>query len=355
MQKPILRVSSAVLSGAEPLIRQLGGQPHAIAAQVDLPSEALEHADLLVPVRVVVDFLEQAALACRCPTFGLQLGERSRMAFIVGPLWNLLRQARTVGEWCVDIARYFDLYTHAAGLSFEPQPDGAWLTWSLSAGLAPRDLQLTEFTLALCCQEIRQRCGPGWHPRAVYFRHAPPPDLSAYRRVFGPHLYFNQAADLLQLDQATLARELDGGAGHARQLVRNMLRLDANRMPRALPAQVESLVRATLPYGACSLHDVSEALGVSERTLQAHLQEHGRSFKDIKDVVRADLALKYLRYSDLGMAEIAEILGYSELSALSRSFRRWHGQSARSVRAARTLSHRDSPPGRRAQSQLVCV
>jgi AraC-like DNA-binding protein len=80
------------------------------------------------------------------------------------------------------------------------------------------------------------------------------------------------------------------------------------------------------------VQEVSRAMGWPVRTLQHRLQAGARSFKDIKDAVRADLALKYLRHSGLDLAEIAEILGYSELSAFSRSFRRWHGRTARSVR-----------------------
>jgi AraC-like DNA-binding protein len=80
------------------------------------------------------------------------------------------------------------------------------------------------------------------------------------------------------------------------------------------------------------MQDVAQALGQPVRTLQHRLGIQGQRFKDIKDRVRADLAMKYLRHSQLGLSEIAEILGYSELSAFSRSFRRWHGRPAQSVR-----------------------
>jgi AraC-like DNA-binding protein len=48
--------------------------------------------------------------------------------------------------------------------------------------------------------------------------------------------------------------------------------------------------------------------------------------------VRADLASKYLRHSDLSAVRVAEILGYSDPTSLSRSFRRWHGRSIRQAR-----------------------
>jgi AraC-like DNA-binding protein len=326
-------IPSGILGDARALITKLGGRADDIAQQGGLPLAALAHADLLVPARTVIDFLERAAQDCGCPTFGLRLGQMGRLAAVVGPLWILLRHARTVGQMCEDFARNFDLYTNAAMLRFEPQADGALLTWSVAAGQAEREVQTDEFALAICCTEIRHRCGPGWQPRGVQFRHAAPPDLSLHRRLFGQQLLFNQDRNGLLLDAATLGQALEGGSHHARELARSLLRLDDDCTAPALAARVESVVRALLPFGPCMLKDVSLALGVSERTLQEHLQAQGQGFKDIKDAVRADLALKYLKHSTLSLAEIAEILGYSELSAFSRSFRRWHGQAARSIRA----------------------
>ena len=48
--------------------------------------------------------------------------------------------------------------------------------------------------------------------------------------------------------------------------------------------------------------------------------------------VRRDLALAYLKQRHLPFSEIAMLLGYSELSAFSRAFRRWTGASPRAYR-----------------------
>ncbi|MBL6752385.1 MAG: helix-turn-helix transcriptional regulator, partial [Nevskia sp.] len=51
-----------------------------------------------------------------------------------------------------------------------------------------------------------------------------------------------------------------------------------------------------------------------------------------KDAVRRDLAVKYLRHSQMSATQIADILGYADLSSFSRSYRRWHGRSSRAQR-----------------------
>jgi AraC-like DNA-binding protein len=78
--------------------------------------------------------------------------------------------------------------------------------------------------------------------------------------------------------------------------------------------------------------EIAGAVATSPRTLQRQLAENGTTFQKLRDQVRADLALKYLRQSTLRFAEISEILGFAEPSVFTRSFRRWHGCTPREAR-----------------------
>jgi AraC-like DNA-binding protein len=53
----------------------------------------------------------------------------------------------------------------------------------------------------------------------------------------------------------------------------------------------------------------------------------------VVEQLRRELALVYVKDASLPLSEIAFLLGYSELSAFSRAFSRWTGQSPRSWRA----------------------
>jgi AraC-like DNA-binding protein len=48
--------------------------------------------------------------------------------------------------------------------------------------------------------------------------------------------------------------------------------------------------------------------------------------------VRQTVARRHVESSDYDLTTIALMLGYSELSAFSRAFRRWHGQSPSACR-----------------------
>lgn len=331
-------VRSIILGGAAEKIRAVGKPPAAVARKAGIPNAALRDPDLLVSARAVMRFFEMAAQASGNRNWGLELALDARFAAIVGPLWVLLRNARTVGELCQDMARHYDLYTNAALMSWESAGRGGRLGWTPASGQVENDVQIAEFAIGVILNEVRIHTAPGWTPPAVSFRHEAPADLRLHRRVFGPHLHFNGRANAFEVDHATLQRSLhDGGAARNRALVLGMVRQheDAAAAPSSITSQVESIVRALLPFAACTVTEVSRALGLPARTLQAKLTAADTSFRHIKDAVRSDLAGKYARHSELSATQIAGLLGYVELASFSRSFRRWEGVGFRRRRRGR--------------------
>lgn len=327
---------SLTLRGAAALVTALGADASRLAADIGIDREALRQADLPIPARAVGAYYERAARACDCRSFGLQLSAHSSMA-ILGPLWMLLRNAGTVRQMFEDMAAHYELFTSAAALTLERAGEDLFVSWDTTVAQAGSSVQAVEFVLALLCNELRLRCPAGWHPAAVLFRHAAPPQLDDHRRVFGPRLQFNQDRNALFLDCATLQQPVNRQGSRARSLLSAVLRREGEPLDPGIAARVEHIVRALLPFAPCTLEEVSRILAMAPRTLQEHLAAGGHRFKAIKDAVRADLALKYLRHSDLSLSEIAEILGYAELSNFCHSFRRWHGRPATAVR--RQLTH----------------
>lgn len=330
-----LLVRSVILSGSAERIRAFGKRPLDIARQARLPAAALTDPDLLVNMRAVMTFFDLAAQACRRRTWGLELGTKVRLATVIGPLWVLLRQARTVREQCRDLARNYDMYTDAALMSFEITKRGGLLGWSAATGLTSSEVQIAEYALAVLLNEARSHAPLDWTPEAVHFRHEAPTDLRVHRRVFGPNLRFNSGFNAIEIGNDVLDRPLRGGSPGPRALTRRMLRLRDDPLRSAMQLQVESLLRALLPYAPCGIKEVSESLGIPPRTLQARLKAERSSFRRIKESIRQDLTKQYLKYSGLPITEIADLLGYADPTSFSRSFRKWHGDSMRTMRQRR--------------------
>ena len=89
--------------------------------------------------------------------------------------------------------------------------------------------------------------------------------------------------------------------------------------------RVRALIFDSLGKGPFGLVPAAKALLVSERSLQRRLHEEGTSFEKLSDEARHILALAYLRDRRLGIAEVAWLLGYAELAAFYRAFKRWTG------------------------------
>jgi AraC-like DNA-binding protein len=84
--------------------------------------------------------------------------------------------------------------------------------------------------------------------------------------------------------------------------------------------------------------DVAEKLHVSVRTLRRRLGEEGSSYRKLLEEVRFQLGKEYLLDTRLPLAEISDLLGYTEPGNFSHAFRRWSGQSPRSFRNHRGIS-----------------
>jgi len=83
---------------------------------------------------------------------------------------------------------------------------------------------------------------------------------------------------------------------------------------------VNWLVREMRPRGRCSVERVAHHLGVDRRTVHRHLARSGETFSSLVDDVRAELTESYLEGNKGRLTDVADLLGFSELSAFSR----WH-------------------------------
>ena len=92
-----------------------------------------------------------------------------------------------------------------------------------------------------------------------------------------------------------------------------------------LPSYVEYLLRNLLAQGQANIEKVTQCMAMSKRTLQRRLAESDTSFKEILDHTRQVMAYRYLKDSRLQMTQLADLLGYTSLSAFTRAFIRWHG------------------------------
>ncbi|HVH46382.1 MAG TPA: helix-turn-helix domain-containing protein [Labilithrix sp.] len=91
-------------------------------------------------------------------------------------------------------------------------------------------------------------------------------------------------------------------------------------LAKAVAAKIEALLPAEVTAEA-----IASAMKMSGRTLQRRLEEEGLRFSAVVDEVRERSAKRLLADDALPLAEIAYRLGFSDLAAFSRAFKRWTG------------------------------
>ena len=147
---------------------------------------------------------------------------------------------------------------------------------------------------------------------------------------------FGQDADFIALPRDALARRIERSNPDLRRLLDRYLMEMKAGASEEIEDRVRKAIRGSLSWQDCSIEEVSASLSVAPRTLQRQLQQRGTKFSRLLEEVRIDAARRHLTESRLSLTQLAAILGYSELSAFSRAFHRWHGQSPQQWQRSRT-------------------
>ena len=98
-------------------------------------------------------------------------------------------------------------------------------------------------------------------------------------------------------------------------------------------SSVENAIVPLLPHGKAEVGEIASRLGVSRRTLARRLALEGLSFSELLEDLKLHLARRYLADEYLSISQIAWLLGYQEIGAFSRAFKRWTGRTPRDTRS----------------------
>jgi len=323
-------VRSGALEGGPELIRELGGDPAEIARRAGVPRKAFYDPEFPIQLAAAARYLEVAAEVCRCDTFGLRLAQKQGLS-LFGPLWPLFRSSETIGKLLQDLAEYFPLHTQGALVGLVKAQGGVLVSYELAARAAKARRQVVELSIGVLVRELRRHLSR-WRPSEIYIRHAPPSDPRVHRQLLGDALHFNADRNAVFVEDELLSRPTVSGDSKQHGVLAPGFDSARLRLPRAVALRAETVVRGLLPFAPCTLTTTARMMRITPRTLQRRLAAQATSFDEILDEVRADLAESFLSDSDLPVAAVAEILQYSETSALSRAYRRWYGMNPRAAR-----------------------
>lgn len=162
-----------------------------------------------------------------------------------------------------------------------------------------------------------------------------PADPTRFIEEFGLQPEFACMHNRISFPRQLLDLPLPRANPHSAQLCELQCQaLLAKRQVRSgLAGQIRDRLLST-PGRLPDMEIIASELNISSRTLRRRLEEQGSSFRQLQEEVRQALAEELLAILSLSQEEIAERLGYSEVSNFLHAFKRWKGQTPGQYRQA---------------------
>jgi AraC-like DNA-binding protein len=159
------------------------------------------------------------------------------------------------------------------------------------------------------------------------FAYPPPAHVDHYHTLFHCPLRFGQSRNAIVFSAHYLNYPLMQDEQSLKTLLRNVpsMLFVPPVNPQLLTARIRALLGKDFTQEFPEFEDVAARLGMTPQTLRRRLKEEDNSYQAIKDQLRRDAAIYYLTRPQLGIADIAQMMGFSEPSTFHRAFKKWTG------------------------------
>lgn len=274
------------------------------------------------------------------PALGLRMGQHGRLNQL-GLTGVTAQQAPTVREAARTLIHFEPLYArnYRGQSSLEEDAGGAWLRfYSISPYNAYNRFVVDSVLASWACQ-LRALCSRPLPIEKVMIEFPAPSYADRYAELFGCPVEFGASGNQLRLDQASLALR---NPTHCASTWRHLQELCERELEqitrvRSLRERIAHLLGPLLHGREPDLNEVAQRLQMPTWTLRRKLADEGTQFRAILNDTRRDLAMAYIRDTELSFGEIAYLLGFASAEAFQRAFKRWSGRTPGDFR--RTQRH----------------
>jgi AraC-like DNA-binding protein len=276
------------------------------------------------------------------PALGLRMGRLSRLSQ-AGLAGVTAAQAPTVREAARCLTRFEALYgsNYRGQSSFHEDAEGAWLRFYSISPYNAYNRFVVDSILAGWLQQLSSLSPQPIAAERIDIEFQAPDYHEAYSVLGQCPIQFGAEQNQVRLSLASLAQR---NPEHCPSTWRHLLQLCERELEqltrtRSLRERIIQLLGPLLNGGRePDLEEVAARLKLPTWTLRRKLAEEGTQFRAVLNDTRRDLAMTYIRDTELAFGEIAYLLGFASAEAFQRAFKRWTGQTPGEFRR----SHRQS-------------
>jgi len=249
-----------------------------------------------------------------------------------------LMASENLAQMYLRLARYAHIITDAADVRFTMEAGAGRLSFMGDPRLLDAVDDMTrwsifDYALLAIVRGSRMLFGREFQPLEIRMQRQKPVNHAKLERVFRCVPIYGCEDNAIIVDLSTLEKPLS--YANLEVVKASEDAMDRYRSHWSDPGLVDHLaavLKELLPSGEPRQEDVAQRLDMTLRTLQRRLGEAGTCYRDVLNDTRHGLAAAYLRSQQYSVGEIAFLLGFSEVSAFTRAFRRWTGASPREWR-----------------------
>ncbi len=325
-------VLSAAASGLSEFIRQKGADVDRVLGISGINPELLISPTLSLQLPNYCKVLEQAALVSGCDNFGLHYGQQFQPKSL-GLIGYIGLCSNTLESALMNMTNNFYLHQKDTLNRMVDLGDSWRIDYQVQHGAILTRRQDAELTMGMFMNVIREVMGPRYSPRAIHFEHTRPEFWQEHSKLFNAPVYFDQPFNSIIISKKDVQHTMPGRDSILLTVILDTLLLLNRASPsQSLADQVRSHIQLELSEGEPNLEKIAHDIGLTSCTLTRRLKNEGLTFTHLVDQVRCELAEHYIKQKNIPISEMAFLLGYSEVSALSRAFKRWFGVTPRQLR-----------------------
>ncbi|KMN17800.1 AraC family transcriptional regulator [Pseudomonas weihenstephanensis] len=276
--------------------------------------------------------LGHAAIALtQQPALGLRMGQLSRLSQ-AGLAGVTAAQAPTVREAARTLIRFEALYgsNYRGQSSLHEDARGAWLRFYSISPYNAYNRFVVDSIISGWLHQLSSVAGTTLISEHIDIEFSEPDYAEQYRHLSHHPLHFRADTNQLRLNHDALDLR---NAQHCPSTWSCLLlmcerELEQLTRTRSLRERITQLLGPLLNGGRePDLEEVAARLKLPTWTLRRKLTEEGTQFRAILNDTRRDLAMTYIRDTELAFGEIAYLLGFASAEAFQRAFKRWNAET----------------------------
>lgn len=303
-----------------------GGDRRAMLTAVGINEARLRNPLSRLSSHIVLRFFTMLEQHFNDPSVHLRIGEKASMQNFsdLGYATRLEANLASVIEANIRIQL---LRQNMFRTTFDPSGKPPFLLWECHPDFVNDYAAFIEFSVATYARLSRQILGEPPLLRAVHFQHRARFDEAKYEAAFGCPVQFSMPQTRMEIAARQVFRPSPFADARLFSAASERYQQPANWMAQGKEHLGYSYFYLSneLDKSPPTLDRMAISFGMSERTLRRKLVEEGYPFRELLDLVRQDLCRLYFMEDKRSLGEIALLLGYSDLSAFTRAYKRWHG------------------------------